>query len=411
MRIVDLVLAAAEGAFSNDDQAAIRAGAPRDGFAYEGAPVTPGFRRIRQPATAVSAMLVLEDGAVVTGDGVAVQYAGVGGREPLRRPGELRRLHEQELRGGLVGREVSSFRESAERLAALAAPLSLRYGLTQALLGAAAHSTGRTVAEVVAAEYQTGAPLREIPIFAQSGEDRRLAVDRMVLRCVDELPHGLINNVQLVGDDGERLVDYVAWVRDRVMALRESDAYLPVLHFDCYGTIGQVFPDLERGARYIARHGEVAAPLTLRIEHPVDAGSRDLQIATLARLRAALERHGSDVQLVADEWCNTREDVEAFVASGCVHMAQVKTPDLGSLDEAIRALLACREYGVAAYCGGSCTETERAGQVCAGVAMGVDADLLLARPGMGVDEAVMVVRNEMGRTRALIEARGAGGAR
>jgi methylaspartate ammonia-lyase len=97
MRIVDLVLAAAEGAFSNDDQAAIRAGAPRDGFAYERAPVTPGFRRIRQPATAVSAMLVLEDGAVVTGDGVAVQYAGVGGREPLRRPGELRRLHDRRV--------------------------------------------------------------------------------------------------------------------------------------------------------------------------------------------------------------------------------------------------------------------------------------------------------------------------
>jgi methylaspartate ammonia-lyase len=93
------------------------------------------------------------------------------------------------------------------------------------------------------------------------------------------------------------------------------------------------------------------------------------------------------------------------VASGCVHMVQVKMPDLGNLDEAIRALLTCRESGVAAYCGGSCTETERSGQICAGVAMSVDADLVLARPGMGVDEAVMVVRNEMRRTRALIEAR------
>ena len=405
MRVVGLVLSPAEGAFSNDDQAAIRAGASRDGFAFEGSPVTPGFRRIRQPATAISVMLVLEDGAVVTGDGVAVQYAGVGGREPLRSADELRRLHEPELRDALVGIEVSSFRESAEALAALPPPLLLRYGVSQALLGAAAHCTRRTVAEVVAAEYQTGAPLREIAIFAQSGEDRQVAVDRMVLREVDELPHGLINNIKLVGENGGRLLDYVAWVRDRVSALRESDGYLPVLHFDCYGTIGQVFPDLDRAAGYLARLGEAAAPLTLRIEQPVDAGSRDLQIATLARLRSALERDGSDVQLVADEWCNTRRDVEAFVASGCVHMVQVKMPDLGSLDEAIRALLTCREYGVAAYCGGSCTETERSGQICAGVAMGVDADVVLARPGMGVDEAVMVVRNEMRRTRALIEAR------
>jgi methylaspartate ammonia-lyase len=39
--------------------------------------------------------------------------------------------------------------------------------------------------------------------------------------------------------------------------------------------------------------------------------------------------------------------------------------------------------------------------------MGVDADLLLARPGMGVDEAIMVVRNEMRRARATIESGGA----
>src|ERR671923_972994 len=227
MRVVSLVLSPAEGAFSNDDQAAIRAGASRDGFAFEGSPVTPGFRRIRQPATAISVMLVLEDGAVVTGDGVAVQYAGVGGREPLRSADELRRLHEPELRDALVWIEVSSFRESAEALAALPPPLLLRYGVSQALLGAAAHCTRRTVAEVVAAGYQTGAPPREIPIFAQSGEDRQVAVDRMVLREVDELPHGLINNIKLVGENGGGGLHYVALGGGRGLGLRPPDGDLP----------------------------------------------------------------------------------------------------------------------------------------------------------------------------------------
>ena len=125
----------------------------------------------------------------------------------------------------------------------------------------------------------------------------------------------------------------------------------------------------------------------------------------MADLRQRLSEMGSDVQLVADEWCNTLEDVEAFIAGDAAHMLQVKMPDLGGLDQSIQALLACNRAGVASYCGGSCTETERSAQVAAGVAMGVDADLLLARPGMGVDEAVMVVRNEMRRTTALIAAR------
>jgi methylaspartate ammonia-lyase len=82
-------------------------------------------------------------------------------------------------------------------------------------------------------------------------------------------------------------------------------------------------------------------------------------------------------------------------------MLQVKLPDVGGLDGSIRSLLACREAGLLAYCGGSCTETEQSARVAAGVAMGAEADVVLARPGMGVDEAVMVTRNEMRRTLAL----------
>jgi methylaspartate ammonia-lyase len=404
MRVTQVLVAEAAGAFANDDQAAIRAGAARDGFVYTGPPRTPGFRRVRQPADALSVMLVLEDGAVVHGDAVSVQYAGAAGRDEVLVAAEARGLLEERLRAALVGADISSFRGSSERIDALGLPVALRYGASQALLGAAAHTTKRTVAETVADEYATGAPLREVPIFAQCGEARRDGVDRAVLREADELPHGLINNTrELVGERGEPLVEYVRWVRDRVLSLRDSDTYEPVLHFDCYGTLGEVFPGIGDCARYLVALGEAAAPLRLRIEQPVQAPSRAEQIGALARLRGLLE--GTDVQLVADEWCNTLDDVRAFVDARAADMIQVKTPDLGSLDEAIQALLACRAGGVEAYCGGSCTETERAGQICAGVAMGVDADLVLARPGMGVDEAIMVTRNEMRRTLALVEAR------
>jgi methylaspartate ammonia-lyase len=403
MTIEDVLCVAGLGAFSSDDQEAIRAGAVRDGHFYPGrSPVTPGYRQVRQPSESVSVLVALDDGTVTTGSGVTVQYAGTAGREPVLDAAAACERFAPVLRSALAGTPASSFRESSARLSRLGLPAAIAYGTSQALLAAAAHSRRETLAETVAAEYGTAATFDVVPVFAQCGEDRQGGVDRMILRRADELPHGLINNAAtLVGSDGGLLARYVGWVRNRVLEYRDDPAYQPVLHFDCYGTIGETFPTAAACARFLARLGELAEPFTLRIEQPVHAGSREEQISSLAALRGELRRSGSAVQLVADEWCNTLDDVRAFAAADAADMLQVKLPDVGGLDASIEALLTCTAAGVAGYCGGSCTETERSAQVAANVAMGAGADLLLARPGMGVDEAIMVVRNEMRRTRAL----------
>src|SRR6185437_14489983 len=173
--------------------------------------------------------------------GVSVQYAGAGGREPVLAAGPAAAALGPILRGAFEGTDVSSFRASSERLEGLGLPAAAGYGVSQALLSAAALSSRETMAEVVAREYETGAPLRPVPIFAQCGEDRHDGVDRMILRRVDALPQGLINNVALVGAAGEELERYVGWIRDRILVHRDSPDYEPTLHLDCYGTIGQVF--------------------------------------------------------------------------------------------------------------------------------------------------------------------------
>jgi methylaspartate ammonia-lyase len=83
----------------------------------------------------------------------------------------------------------------------------------------------------------------------------------------------------------------------------------------------------------------------------------------------------------------------------------VKTPDLGSIGNTAEALLLARDAGLAAYCGGTCNETDRSAQVTAHVAMACQATQVLAKPGMGVDEGLMIVGNEMARTAALVRAR------
>src|SRR3989339_1279009 len=111
---------------------------------------------------------------------------------------------------------------------------AIRYGITQALLSATAISTKRTMAEVIRDEYHpTLKTLHRIPIFAQSGDDRYTNVDKMILKEVDAMPHALINNVkEKLGYNGEILLEYVNWLKNRILSKRNHADYSPILHVD-----------------------------------------------------------------------------------------------------------------------------------------------------------------------------------
>jgi methylaspartate ammonia-lyase len=412
MIITDVLAIPVRSGFFVDDQAAIGAGANHDGFTYAGSPVTAGFSAIRQPGQAVSVLLLLDDGQVAHGDCAAVQYSGVGGRDAVFDARHAARAIERHVGPLLRGTTVGEFRAPATLVDQLTVDgerlhTATRYGVTQALLDAAARSRGVTMAEVVRDEYQTEVAIRPVPIFVQSGDDRYTNVDKMVLKDADVLPHGLINDVGTkLGENGELLLAYVAWVRDRILALRARPTYEPRLHFDVYGTIGRAFGgDVERVAGYLALLGDAARPFGLCVEHPIDAGTRAAQLETLTTLRRALAVQHCGVRIAVDEWCNTLEDIELFVAAGAADVIHVKTPDLGGVNNAIEALLLVARAGLEAYCGGSCNETDRSAQVSAHIAMACGAAQVLAKPGMGVDEGMMIVGNEMLRAAALAAAR------
>jgi methylaspartate ammonia-lyase len=412
MMIVDVLAVPGRTGFFADDQTAIRAGAVHDGFTYSGAPVTPGFRTIRQPGEAVSVLLILSDGQVAHGDCAAVQYSGVGGRAPVFRAPSAVAAIERHVVPLLRGRPITTFRDAASEVDGLVVdgePLhaAIRYGVTQALLDAVARTRGVTMAEVVRDEYETGIPIKPVPLFVQSGDDRYTNVDKMVLKEADVMPHGLINEIDTkLGREGERLLEYVAWVRDRILELRARPEYMPRLHFDVYGTIGVIFDgDIDAVAGYLTHLGDTAQPFSVCVEHVIDAGSRDEQVRVSAALRAAVKSRNSSVRIAVDEWCNTLEDIEIFVAAEAADVIHVKTPDLGGINNTIEALLLVARHGLAAYCGGTCNETDRSAQVSAHIAMACGAVQVLAKPGMGVDEGMMIVGNEMARAAALVATR------
>jgi methylaspartate ammonia-lyase len=423
MRIVDVLAVPGQAGFFFDDQLAIRAGAGRDGFDYTGEPRIPGFRRVRQPGEAVSVLLLLDDGGAEFGDCAAVQYSGAGGRDPLFAARDAVAAVEAVVAPALRGTDLAEgFRTVSARIDALTtgpdhSPLhsAVRYGVSQAVLAAVARAQRVTMAEVIRDEYDTGAPLRPVPLYAQTGDDRYGNAEKMIIKGVDVLPHGLINNVaEKFGQSGEIFADYLRWLVGRIRDLAPSPGYRPRLHFDLYGCAGLAFnagtdagnnAGIDAVAAYLAELGTIAHPYDLAIEHPIDAGSRDAQIATFARLRDALRERGSGVRIVVDEWCNTLDDVRAFVAAAAADVIHVKTPDLGSIGNAAEALLLARDAGLEAYCGGTCNETDRSAQVSAHLAMACEATQVLAKPGMGVDEGLMIVGNEMARTAALVRAR------
>ena len=413
MKIIDVVCSAGRSGFYFDDQRAIKKGAAHDGMFYSGETVTEGFTSVRQAGESISVMIILEDGQIAYGDCAAVQYSGAGGRDPLFLAKDFIPLIDKYIKPELVGKEADNFRSLCEMMETITVDgkrlhTAIRYGVSQAILDAVAKATKRLMCEVVADEYGCTVSETPIPIFTQSGDDRYLNADKMIIKGAPVLPHALINNVHdKLGEHGEKLLEYVAWLRDRILSKRTDESYNPVFHLDLYGTIGAAFGDFNFSAMadYIAKVEQAAKPFHVRIEGPMDCDSdRETQIKALSGLTAELDRRGIDVELVADEWCNTLEDIRLFADNKAGHMIQIKTPDLGGINNTIEAVLYCKEKGVGAYQGGTCNETDRSAQVCVHCAMATQPVQILAKPGMGVDEGFMIAYNEMSRIIAVRKA-------
>lgn len=406
--VEDVLLAPCQGAFFYDDQLAIRGGVEQNGFLYTGDTVTPGFSSVRMPASAVSIGLILSDQTVVWGDMVSVQYAGAGGRDPLFNTENIIAQTRKKVVPKLKGLQISSFKSacafvfnhaSGQRL-----PLAIEYGVSQALLRATAHAHRQSMADLICSEFDLPKPTARVPLYAQSGDNRETNVDKMILRSVDIMPHGLINSKEKFGPKGENFLEFANWVKARIGEIG-ADNYQPRLHFDVYGWIGFEFGnDPAKIAEFIARVADELSPFAVNIESPADFGSLAPQLAGYASIVTELDRLGSSARIVADEHCNTLSDIRSFVDASAAHIVQIKMPDVGSLVDSIEAVLYAKSHNVGAYVGGTCAETDMSALASTHLAVATQADMMLAKPGMGVDEGLCIVGNEQSRLMAMFQA-------
>jgi methylaspartate ammonia-lyase len=457
-RIVRVLAVPAEGAGYCEDVAALRAQPVPLPQRFAAPAVTPGFRAVREVAEAVSVGLVLDSGQVAWGDCVACSEGGQNGRDAVFRASDglvtIRNTVAPVLEGQLLGsfREMaallSGLAETAEVIRPVARPgpgqsegvsrrdlvtlparllhaargegeevptervtverpphSAICYGASQALLRAVALARGLTMAEAIAEEWDLARPGALVPIHAQSSHERYYDAEKMIARHVASLPHAAVDHVhEQVGENGSELVRFARWLKGRIGELGGED-YAPIIHLDLRGALGAIAGDnLGRVLGHLNSLEQAVQPYTLRVEDPVLMDSRSAQTEALKTLREYVQFRKMNVQLVAGEWANSLEDVRAFVAAGAADVIDLSMPDLGGVQNAVEAVLACQEGEVGTLLGGSATETALAAQVAVHIALAVQPDLILARPGLGVDEAVSFTYNEMSRVVAQLSA-------
>lgn len=411
MKVKSILCTECMTGFYMDDKEAIKEGAKSDGFIYRGEPLTKGFRTIRQPGVAVSVIFALENGDIAFGDCAVAQYAASGGREVPNTAKALIDVIEKYVIPYFVGRDIKNFKQEAEQFDRALfdgeqLPASIRYGVTQAILETVAKERKLTMAEVIIDEYGLQADFTPVRINAQSGDERYTNVDKMILKEVGMMPHGLINNVEeKLGKDGQIFLDWVKWVKNRIEDIGDKN-YKPVMRYDVYGCMGKAFgDDLDKVADYLLKVEEVCKPYEVFVEMPIDLKSNAKQLEGMKYLRKKLDDAGSKLKLIIDEYANTYEEIVQWVDAKGADMVQVKTIDLGGINNIVEAVLYCKKKGVLAYQGGTCNETDKSALVCVNLAVATKPFAMAGKPGMGVDEGVMIVNNEQQRVLAIMKAR------
>ncbi|MBI4185845.1 methylaspartate ammonia-lyase [Candidatus Berkelbacteria bacterium] len=401
LNISRVIVSPGVGGFWVQDQEAVQGGAKPDGFLFQGKPVLPGFRAIREPSVAYCVTLQLDDGQLAFGDCLTVFNAGHAGRPPPLQEENIDQVRHA-LKESLEGKSFEGFRDSCGALDRLHLEPGLltpvAYGVSQALLHATALTRKAPMSKVLMEEYDIRSPITPPGLLASCGGDWERNVEKAIIRRCAMFPQSAIQT----REECERLPEYVAWIRKKLDKLGGAD-YRPDLHFDFHSKLGEIYDnDIEKICSFFGMLVDIAKPYRMFFEDPFRSHDAVRALERMAQFRARLDSRGPECFLIADEWANAPDQVARFVEAKAAHAIQIKMPDNGALTNAIRAIQICQKGSVMPYLGGSCNETDVSARVSVHVGLAFSAWRMLLKPGFGFDEAFMIMKNELERALALM---------
>ncbi|MEZ4750306.1 MAG: hypothetical protein R3B54_06690 [Bdellovibrionota bacterium] len=139
-------------------------------------------------------------------------------------------------------------------------------------------------------------------------------------------------------------------------------------------------------AAYLQKLAAACSPYLLRVESPIAAPTREKMLQGYQVLREKLK--GETLALVVDEWANTVDDILEFARSGSVDMIHIKMPDLGSVDNSVKAVQICQKHGINLYWAVAALRHTSRRQLQLLSRSRSAPVFLMAKSGMGVNEAV-----------------------
>jgi methylaspartate ammonia-lyase len=402
LKICEVKTISGQGAYYYEDVTALQKRSIEESQRWSTLAETQGFKFVREIAEVVSIGIKTKDGVWSWGDCVGVSYSGKSGREGVFRSSSGCEEIKKYFTPLLLNKRLSTFREVMNEVNLLPLHRAVVYGVSQALLGAVASQHKEPMWRTLQREWGITDGVKEVPLQGSSGSNRKVNADKMIINRLAGLPHGQIDDIPTqLGPQGELLLEYVTWLKSRIPEFGGSD-YSPVIHLDVHGAIGHIFnQDPQKIATYLLTLEKQMAPYRLRIESVSLGKSRAETIQELMAIGEQLRLNQSRVELVADEWANTKEDMMEFVRNRACQMIHLKMPDMGGVDQTTNAVLELKRHNMGTLLGGSCIETDISARVSVHVALATQPSALLAKPGMGIDEAIQIMRNEMNRALAL----------
>ncbi len=275
---------------------------------------------------------------------------------------------------------------------------AVRYGLSQALLSAAALAQGVTTAEVMASEYELPPPTAPASLFSTVGTGESTAI-----ACAHRVA-GL--GIDWPGDDPEeelgrnngRLQGYLRQLT-RYLARTAGDEYRPAIHLDVGGGLGALY-DHNAGRLLGACYGleRVGEPYPLYLADPVVMDNRDEQVEKMAELKKFVTMRDLSLRLAAGAWIDSPADALAFVEAEAADLLRLDAVRLGGVQRTVETALAARERGA-----GVLIESH-GDPAIAQIALALRPDFLSTGTQYEDGRGIAAFHNEMARTLSWLDA-------
>src|SRR5690606_16717300 len=201
------------------------------------------------------------------------------------------------LRTLYEGQSFDGFRAAAELLNStqyqdtLVRPVA--FGMSQALLSAAALSARTTMARVLLREYDIAN--YSLPGLAGScGGNWKDNVDKAIARQIAMFPQYAIQT----REQCERLPEYVSWISARIDEIGTA-GYVPDLHFDFHSSLGRMLDnELDAVCDYLSDVVARAGGRQVYFEDPLYADTASEAMDRMAQLYERLAQRGMTCRLV-----------------------------------------------------------------------------------------------------------------